>query len=463
MMSPRHSSSSVGGWRTKSHVRVRRSEPAEPAMRRSPGRIDLGRGSCNCVSSPSEIWRSVEGVPILGAVPPQTVSVRESASDLAPVELVDPVDPAFDRVPAAERRVLDALGVAVYTTDPEGRLTYFNDAAVGLWGRRPELGELWCGSWKLVWPDGRPMPHDACPMAICLREGRPVRGGVAIAERPDGSRVVFESLPSPLLDIDGVLTGCVNVLLDVTERHNAEEALASTAEALALSSAARDDFLGLVSHELRTPVTTIYGNARLLLQRLDRLPDLEVDMVGDIAADAERLLAIVENLLLMSRLQAGVAPDLEPQLLGHVVEREVATFRQRRPKRDISFKAAGRHVVIEADRAYITLLIQNLLSNADKYGGHGRIEVILEDDAMEVRVKVLDRGLGIDGVNAEDLFTPFYRTKEAQKVAGGVGLGLPVCRRIVEAMGGRIWASPRDGGGSEFGFALPVSLEPSNE
>jgi PAS domain S-box-containing protein len=380
------------------------------------------------------------------------------------LRLVDAGESPSEVAPGgAEHRVLDALGIAAYTTDAGGRLTYFNDAAVALWGRRPEAGQEWCGSWRLLWPDGTPMAHDACPMAVCLREGRPIRGSLAIAERPDGSRVAFEPFPSPLFDPDGVLIGGVNVLVDVTERQHAEEALAATAEALAMSSAARDDFLGLVSHELRTPVTTIYGNARLLLQRLDRLPNVEVEMVGDIAADAERLLAIVENLLLLSRLQAGVSPDLEPQLLGHVVEREIATFRQRRPKRVISFSAPGRHVVVEADRAYVSLLIQNLLSNADKYGRHGRIEVILEDDETEARVIVLDRGLGIEGIPPEDLFTPFYRAKEAQKVAGGIGLGLPVCRRIVEAMGGRIWASPRKGGGSEFGFALPVSWEPSNE
>ena len=393
------------------------------------------------------------------------VAVQEPASSIPPpLRLVAGADPPTDAaLEPVDHRLLDALGIAIYTTDADGRLTYFNDAAVELWGRRPEVGQEWCGSWRLLWPDGRPMAHDACPMAVCLRERRPVRGSLAIAERPDGSRVAFEPFPSPLYDPNGVLIGGVNVLVDVTERRHAEEALAATAEALAMSSAARDDFLGLVSHELRTPVTTIYGNARLLLQRLDRLPNVEIEMVGDIAADAERLLAIVENLLLLSRLQAGVSPELEPQLLGHVVEREIATFRQRHPNRVVSFAAPGRHVVVEADRAYITLLIQNLLSNADKYGGTGRVEVILEDDATEARVIVLDRGLGIEGISPDDLFTPFYRAKEAQKIAGGIGLGLPVCRRIAEAMGGRVWASPRKGGGSEFGFALPVSQEPANE
>jgi PAS domain S-box-containing protein len=414
-------------------------------------------------------WIHAGCLPILHGVRDLSLSVRGRGEPVRGPALRVLAGPGPDGQPAVsaadpnDRGLLDRLAVAVYTTDAEGRLTYFNDAAVELWGRRPEIGQDWCGSWRLFSLDGQPMAHADCPMAVALREARPVRGRLLIAERPDGSTVVIEPHPNPIHDVDGVLVGGINVLIDVTERQHAEEALAATAEALAMSSSARDDFLGLVSHELRTPVTTIYGNARLLLQRRDRLPDEEIAMIGDIAADAERLLAIVENLLLLSRLQAGVAPDLEPQLLGHVVEHEIATFRQRRPKRVVSFSAPGQHVVVEADRAYVTLLIQNLLSNADKYGGPGPIEVILEDDSTEARVIVLDRGLGIEGVDPEDLFTPFFRTKLAQKVAGGIGLGLPVCRRIVEAMGGRIWAAPRDGGGAEFGFALPVSWEPSAE
>ena len=307
------------------------------------------------------------------------------------------------------------------------------------------------------------MAHAECPMAIALQENRTVRGETAIAERPDGSRVVFQPYPSPLRDPDGRLVGGVNVLIDVSDRRRAEEALEVTTEALAVSSAARDDFLGLVSHELRTPVTTIYGNARLLLDRIDRMPDAERDMVGDIAADSERLLAIVENLLLLSRLQAGAEPELEPQLLRHVVQQEVAAFTKRHPERQVAFAAPGHHVVVEADRAYLMLVIQNLLSNADKYGGIGPIDVVVEHDDDEARVTVLDRGLGIDGVASEDLFSPFFRAKDAQKVASGLGLGLPVCRRILETMSGRIWARPRDGGGSEFGFAVPISPDPAGD
>ena len=85
------------------------------------------------------------------------------------------------------RELLNALPAAVYTTDAAGRLTYYNEAAAELWGHRPVPGStVWCGSWKLYWPDGTPLPHGDCPMAVALREDRPVRGMEAICERPDG-------------------------------------------------------------------------------------------------------------------------------------------------------------------------------------------------------------------------------------------------------------------------------------
>src|ERR1700735_5622166 len=119
--------------------------------------------------------------------------------------------------------LLELLPVAVYMTDADGRITFFNDAAAELWGQRPQLGSAqWCGSWRLYWPDGRPLSHDECPMAMTLKEGRPVRGIDAIAERPDGTRVHFLPYPTPLRDASGQLTGAINLLVDVTERRKSE-------------------------------------------------------------------------------------------------------------------------------------------------------------------------------------------------------------------------------------------------
>jgi PAS domain S-box-containing protein len=120
--------------------------------------------------------------------------------------------------------LLDALPTAIYTTDAAGAVTFYNRAAVELVGYEPELGKAeWCVSLRLHWPDGRPMPHDECPMAVALREQRAIRGAEAIAERPDGTRVPFLAFPTPLYDERGRMTGAVNMLVDISERKEAEE------------------------------------------------------------------------------------------------------------------------------------------------------------------------------------------------------------------------------------------------
>jgi PAS domain S-box-containing protein len=128
------------------------------------------------------------------------------------------------------RELLGALPAAVYTTDAQGRITYYNEAAVALAGRTPKLGsDEWCVTWRLYWPDGTPMRHDQCPMAVALKENRPIRGEEAIAERPDGTRVPFIPFPTPLRDASGALVGAVNMLVDITERKAAERTRAHLA------------------------------------------------------------------------------------------------------------------------------------------------------------------------------------------------------------------------------------------
>lgn len=130
-----------------------------------------------------------------------------------------------DRIRESEqhmRDLLEGLPAAVYTTDATGRITFFNKAAVEMAGRTPQPGDKWCVTWRLFNPDGTPLPHDECPMAIALKENRPVRGAEAIAERPDGSRVPFIPYPTPVRDAQGKLIGAINMLVDITERKQAE-------------------------------------------------------------------------------------------------------------------------------------------------------------------------------------------------------------------------------------------------
>ena len=125
-------------------------------------------------------------------------------------------DAIFD-APNAEE-ILSALPFAAYITDAQGRITAFNPAAVELWGRAPELGEVWCGSHKLFWPDGRPMAHAECPMAQTLKTGTVVQGVEAILERPDGKRIHFTPHPTVFKNAEGRITGGLNVLVDISDR-----------------------------------------------------------------------------------------------------------------------------------------------------------------------------------------------------------------------------------------------------
>ena len=122
------------------------------------------------------------------------------------------------------RDLIEALPAAIYLTDVGGHITFYNEAAVALAGRRPVVGrDRWCVTWRLYQPDGTPVPHERCAMATVLKENRPIRGVEAIAERPDGTRVFLIAFPTPLRDASGGLVGGVNMLLETTAHSSRAE------------------------------------------------------------------------------------------------------------------------------------------------------------------------------------------------------------------------------------------------
>lgn len=132
--------------------------------------------------------------------------------------------------------MLESLPTPIYTTDAQGHVTFFNEAAADLAGRRPEIGiDQWCITWRLYRPDGTRLPLDECPMAVALKEKRAVRGLEIIAERPDGSRARVIPYPTPLFDKNGELVGAINMLVDVTARYQSEQELARLGAVVASS------------------------------------------------------------------------------------------------------------------------------------------------------------------------------------------------------------------------------------
>ena len=275
-----------------------------------------------------------------------------------------------------------------------------------------------------------------------------VRNGVGIGlVEIDSTEIdAFDAEHEGLLDaIVGVLSGAVEVAAHHAEERRADEL--------------RDAFVGVISHELRTPVTTIYGLAGILRRRGATLDDdTRAQAVIDIEEEADRLTRLIEDLLVLSRAERGrVQVEPEPinlaRLVGHIVEVES----ERHLNRRYVFRSPTELHLVSGEPTYVEQVVRNFLSNALKYSSVGTpIEISLERGQGEAIVRVLDRGIGVAEEVGADAFELFFRSRAATRVAAGAGIGLFVCRHLVEAMGGRVWLVPRPGGGTEAGFSLPT-------
>jgi K+-sensing histidine kinase KdpD len=242
-----------------------------------------------------------------------------------------------------------------------------------------------------------------------------------------------------------------------------EERVFERTEELQKALKAKDEFLGLVSHELRTPVTVILGNAEILYARGHHLTEEDkATAMLDLRQEARRLMRIIENLLVLARVEYGARMKSEPALLQRTIRRQVDWHKQFLKNRVITLELPATMPAVTCDETQVELVISNLLSNADKYSRQDTpIEVYAEVQGGEIVVSVLDEGTGIRNEEVEHLFEPFYRSEETAHVQG-MGIGLTVCRRLLEAQGGRIWASPRPTGGSRFSFSLPIATAPDH-
>lgn len=175
-----------------------------------------------------------------------------------------------DQGDAVLHEALEALPAPIYTTDPDGVVTFFNSACVGFAGRLPEIGkDRWCVTWKLYTETGEVLPHDQCPMAASIASRSMIRGVRAVAERPDGTRVTFTPFPTPILDADGEMVGAINLLLDVTDIRQIEELQAQARRCRRLISGVSDP---LTTEALQTFATECDTKAGQLEADLPYLP-----------------------------------------------------------------------------------------------------------------------------------------------------------------------------------------------
>jgi len=265
------------------------------------------------------------------------------------------------------------------------------------------------------------------------------------AQRNDGSTFDVQVSANLVTDADGQPFCMMTSFVDITERKQLEQL--------------KDEIIGLVSHELRTPLTVISGCLSTVLTEWERLPSGEVQqLLRDAALESESLSHLIENLLELSRFQAQqLALYEELTDFGALVTETVKKIKRQVPSQQFSIAIPAKLPSVHADPLRLERILYNLLENAAKYSPPGsRIKVSAKMEPGRLVIGVSDQGRGLSPSEQARLFSPFQRLESNRfERNGGAGLGLMVCRRLVEAHGGEIWIESKKGKGSTFLFTLP--------
>jgi PAS domain S-box-containing protein len=279
------------------------------------------------------------------------------------------------------KALLEAIPAAIYTTDAQGKVTYYNQMAVELAGRVPKLGtDEWCVTWKLYRPDGTPLPHDQCPMAIALKEGRPIRNAEAVAERPDGTRVPFIPYPTPLRDADGKIVGAINMLADISERKQAE-----TQQRVLFNE---------LNHRVKNNMQTLQS---LLYLEGKKTRNAEAKLILNEASNRIAAMAAAQQILYS-------ATDATRFNIRDFVSSVCQTAQQTFSRRVNIIQEAGDAVLANDKAMPLALILNELLTNAVKHGVNGASDptvwagLIREEDSFVLYVEDDGPGFQLESV-----------------------------------------------------------------
>ena len=348
--------------------------------------------------------------------------------------------------------LVENAGDAIISTDTEDRILSWNLGAEVIFGYSKE--EAVGQSLAVLLPPGRSIELEEIRNKVRLTGV--IRSLEVRRIRRDG-RIIDASLAvSPIRDKDDNVIGFLHLAKDVTEKKRYEQRLKELDKM-------KSDFVSSVSHELGTPLTAIKGSVDNMLDGvIGELNEKQIAYLTRIKSNADRLARLINDLLDLSRIEAGKI-DLRPTNLSLVtLIKEVAeSLRPVAAEKLISLDIASRDpaVMAWADRDKVTQVLMNLIGNALKFTPpHGKVTIAVGRNGDQwVRVSVADTGPGIPTEEINKIFDKFYQIAQSgRQKTKGTGLGLTICKDLVEMQGGKIWVESESGKGSTFAFTLPA-------
>ena len=234
-------------------------------------------------------------------------------------------------------------------------------------------------------------------------------------------------------------------------------------ERMAEASRLKSEFIDIISHQLRTPLTNLKWSFEVVSSKDIKLTDVKKEECYDnIKENLSRMVELIDDLLVISRIETGRLPIVKKELsLEEIIKDQISHFNffAKASRVEIDFKKEGNIPKVYTDYSLIRMVIENLIDNAIHYSrGKGKIEISLEKKGKnKVLFKIKDNGIGIPKEDQKFIFRKFFRSENAKKKkTRGSGLGLYVCRSIIEKLGGKIWFKSEENKGTTFYFTLPI-------